>query len=379
MFSASFSFIPQSLRAPTASPRAPRVTALAYAPNGQKLAAVTTERVVFLFDENGEKKDRFKARSSVKDAAAARPFHVRGMAFSPDSTRLAVAQSDNIVFIYKLGSEWGDKKSICNKFEVPTPVTCVCWSPSDPNLVAFGCADGSVRAGYLRTNKTDTLYTRAPVTAICTSPDGRSLATAHTDGAIVLFDFADAGSFRQLAVHPCPPSFLAWGVDLAAAGPSGHVVFYESRSGRARSTFPPDPDAPTADVGCGAASPAGDTVVVAAHDALVVYSWRPRELKWEQTGRRAVPNMYAGTALAFRPDGAGVVVGTLTGCVDVFESMLRKVKYVGTDAMGHAKEVHLSYTSKSQVRLRDATTGASIAGESCCVWMEEAACLSGVV
>jgi len=28
---------------------------------------------------------------------------VRGMAFSPDSTKLAIGQSDNIVFVYKLG------------------------------------------------------------------------------------------------------------------------------------------------------------------------------------------------------------------------------------------------------------------------------------
>jgi intraflagellar transport protein 172 len=41
---------------------------------------------------------------------------VRAIAFSPDSQKLAIAQSDNIVFIYKLGPEWGDKKSICNKF-----------------------------------------------------------------------------------------------------------------------------------------------------------------------------------------------------------------------------------------------------------------------
>jgi intraflagellar transport protein 172 len=38
------------------------------------------------------------------------------MAFSPQSDKLAVAQSDNMVFVYKLGSEWGEKKSICNKF-----------------------------------------------------------------------------------------------------------------------------------------------------------------------------------------------------------------------------------------------------------------------
>lgn len=42
------------------------------------------------------------------------------MAFSPDEegfgTRLAVAQSDNVVFVYKLGKNHKDKKSICNKF-----------------------------------------------------------------------------------------------------------------------------------------------------------------------------------------------------------------------------------------------------------------------
>jgi WD40 repeat protein len=44
-------------------------------------------------------------------------YVVRGMAFSPDSSKLAIGQSDNIVFVYKVGSEWGDKKSICNKVD----------------------------------------------------------------------------------------------------------------------------------------------------------------------------------------------------------------------------------------------------------------------
>lgn len=134
-----------------------------------------------------------------------------------------MAQSDNIVFVYKLGSDWGDKKSICNKFEVPVPVTCVCWPSGQPNLVAFGCTDGSVRVGVLKSNKTETLYSRAPVTAIAPSPDGRSVATAHTDGAIITYDFADSSSFRQVASHPCAPSFLAWGVDIVAGGPTGQV------------------------------------------------------------------------------------------------------------------------------------------------------------
>jgi len=38
------------------------------------------------------------------------------MAFSPDSDKLAIAQSDNVVYVYKLGTEWKERKSICNKF-----------------------------------------------------------------------------------------------------------------------------------------------------------------------------------------------------------------------------------------------------------------------
>jgi intraflagellar transport protein 172 len=42
---------------------------------------------------------------------------VRALEFSPDSLKLAVAQSDNIVFVYKLGAKFQDRKSIVNKFQ----------------------------------------------------------------------------------------------------------------------------------------------------------------------------------------------------------------------------------------------------------------------
>lgn len=53
--------------------------------------------------------------------------------FSPDSTKLAIGQSDNIVFVYKLGLEWGDKKSICNKFQQNHSITSLAWPLSHPN------------------------------------------------------------------------------------------------------------------------------------------------------------------------------------------------------------------------------------------------------
>jgi len=83
-------------------------------------------------------------------------YVVTSIAFSPDSTKLAIGQSDNIVFVYKIGLEWGDKKSICNKFIVTSPVTAMCW-PQE-NAIYFGIAEGKVRLANTRTNKSSTVY-----------------------------------------------------------------------------------------------------------------------------------------------------------------------------------------------------------------------------
>ena len=33
-------------------------------------------------------------------------YLVKGISFSPDSTKIAVGQTDNIVYVYKIGEEW---------------------------------------------------------------------------------------------------------------------------------------------------------------------------------------------------------------------------------------------------------------------------------
>lgn len=132
------------------------------------MAAVTTDRVVQLFDENGDKKDKFSTKPA--DAAGPKNFVVRGMAFSPDSTKLAIGQSDNIVFVYKLGLEWGDKKSICNKFLQHSPITALTWPSNRHNDLVFALSEGKVKVGQLKTNKAATLYAH---------PDGRESGRAR--------------------------------------------------------------------------------------------------------------------------------------------------------------------------------------------------------
>ena len=38
--------------------------------------------------------------------AGKKSYLVKGLAFSPDSTKIAVGQTDNIIFVYKIKEEW---------------------------------------------------------------------------------------------------------------------------------------------------------------------------------------------------------------------------------------------------------------------------------
>ena len=70
-------------------------------------------------------------------------LQVKGLAFSPDSTKLAVGQTDNIIFVYRIGEQWGEKKVICNKFIQQSAITCLVW-PHEQSHFVFGTAEGKV-------------------------------------------------------------------------------------------------------------------------------------------------------------------------------------------------------------------------------------------
>ena len=111
-------------------------------------------QVILLFDETGEKRDKFSTKPADSKYGK-KSYVVKGLEFSPDGTKLAVAQTDNILFVYKIGEEWGDKKVICNKFIQTAAVTCMCW-PSHAVGPIVGLADGKIRSAQIKTNKAST-------------------------------------------------------------------------------------------------------------------------------------------------------------------------------------------------------------------------------
>jgi intraflagellar transport protein 172 len=280
-------------------------------------------------------------------------YVVRAMAFSPDSNRLAIAQSDNSVFVYKLGLEWGDKKSICNKFIQTSPITSLVWPLSRLNEFVYGLAEGKVKVGVLKTNKPQVLYsTDSYVVALASNPDGTGTVSAHLDGSIHRFMFADSGSAQtKIAHHPCVPYALAWGHHICVAGNDSSVVFYDNDGGLER-TFDYSNDPTCREFTTAVFNPTGEAVVVGNFDAFYIFNLNARTETWEDVGVKKVPNMYSVTSLAWKRDGSRVAVGTLCGVCDTYDACIRRSRYKG--------KFEFTYVSPSQVIVKRLSNGSRI-------------------
>ena len=80
---------------------AAKITALSWSPNNLKLAVCTADRVIILFDDTGERRDKFSTKPADPKYGK-RSYIVRGLEFSPDSSKIAVGQTDNIVYVYRV-------------------------------------------------------------------------------------------------------------------------------------------------------------------------------------------------------------------------------------------------------------------------------------
>ena len=220
-----------------------RVPAMACTPNNKRLAVVDHARTVHLFDESGERRDKFVLKSAAGNDANGKTFAVRGMAFSADSVKLAIAQSDGIVFVYKLGIEWGERKSICNKYPAPSPVTCLAWPNSatlGPDTIVYGTQEGKVKIGF--NNKSQTLYSHdSPCVSLAASPDGAMLVSGHLDCSIMRYvldteDGSSATAATKVCTHTSIPYSLGFGESIAAGGNDCILQFYDKTDAPSRTS-----------------------------------------------------------------------------------------------------------------------------------------------
>lgn len=77
-----------------------------WSPSLNKLAVcMSSLNQITLFDSNlMEKKEKFTAKSNL--SSKSNDFHVKGLAFSTDGTKIAVGQTDFVIHVYKIGVNW---------------------------------------------------------------------------------------------------------------------------------------------------------------------------------------------------------------------------------------------------------------------------------
>ena len=302
-----------------------RVVSIAWTRN--KYAISTFDHSNLLFDDENQRRDKFTARP-----ASDGNFNITATAFSPDGGKLAIAQTDKIVFVYNVGIGWGEKKSICNKFPQTCAVTCITWPTNQTTGPVFGLSDGRVRIGQVKTNKSGNLYVHEScVVAVCSSADGASIAAAHADGQI--FKFHLDGRF-SLACKA--PEFsivsLAWSnFGILAACADGFFRAWNFEGSEIVS------------IDCKSSltclAVAGDVACVGCADGFI--SFACKKGVWEFGVKTEIDNFQV-TALTWNLQGSRVAVGNLCGGVAIFENCMRRSKAGNFEISYHSTQVHVS-------------------------------------
>uniref|UniRef100_A0A8C2ZEP1 Intraflagellar transport protein 172 homolog n=1 Tax=Cyclopterus lumpus TaxID=8103 RepID=A0A8C2ZEP1_CYCLU len=332
---------------------AAKVTCMAWAPNNTKFAVCTVDRVVLLYDEQGERRDKFSTKPQDSKYGK-ESYVVKDMAFSPDSTKIAIGQSDNIIFIYRIGEEWGHKKAICNKFVQTNAVACLLWP--EEHAVVYGLVDGKVRLANTQTNKSSTIYgTESCVVSLASNVSSKGILSGHADGTVVRYFFDDEGSGDsqgKLLTHPCPPYALAWAANGIMVGGCDKKVVAYGREGHILQTFDYGRDRTEREFTVAATSPSGHSVVFGSYDRLRVFDWAPRRGVWDEAKPKEILNLYTITSLAWKKDGSRLCVGTLCGGVELFDCCLRRAIY--------KNKFEMTYVVLSQVIVRNLSTGTRV-------------------
>lgn len=84
-----------------------RIQCLTISPNMTKMAVCFSQsNTVALFDLiSNEEKDKFALKAATKGGSR-KSFVVKGMCFALDSEKIAIGQSDCVIYVYRIGDSW---------------------------------------------------------------------------------------------------------------------------------------------------------------------------------------------------------------------------------------------------------------------------------
>jgi WD40 repeat protein len=214
----------------TCGPLAGPALAVAYSPDGKRLAAGGADRLIHVWDALTGK-ELFSRRGHGGD--------VTSLAFSPDGRRLASGGGTEAGLPGAGEVRLWDAASgkDLQTLPAPAPVKALAFGPD--GRLAAGCADGTVKRWDAAGKELPALKHAAQVHAVAFSPDGALLACGDGEiapgrtsaGQVKVWDFQDGREVLTLKGHPGPVVGVAFAPDgkrLFSADALGNVKFWDA-------------------------------------------------------------------------------------------------------------------------------------------------------
>lgn len=199
------------------------VKRISVSPDGRTLAAVGSNRAVYLMDVQTHAIRVLRGHSETVVTAS----------FSPDGKLLATGTIDGDVWLWNLERDTltilrGHERGEAGK------VTDVCFSP-DGKLLASNSYDQTIRLWDVATGaQRSAIDSGNRGGSLAFSPDGRTLASTGRDALVRLWDVASAAQARELAGHRDCTNAAVFSPDgrlIASSGCDRRVVLWDARSG----------------------------------------------------------------------------------------------------------------------------------------------------
>jgi WD40 repeat protein/serine/threonine protein kinase len=280
------------------------VLAVAWSPDGAKLASAGADSTICIIDRLG---------GMPQHRLIGHKREVFALAWSHDGTRLASASWDHCVKIWDAVTG----KHLLDCTGHTTEAHCVAWS-ADDRLLASGAKHGVVRiwdsvTGQLRGELSG--HTDA-VVGVAWSPDGLSLATASHDFTVRLWSPVDYSERRVLRGHTNWVNAIVWSPDGSKCGSASNdqtVRLWDPDTGTEAVQF----KGHTQGVKSLSWSPHGQRIATASDDLSVrLWSIDGSEIL------KVVGHTAALTGVAWSPDGTEVASSSYDGSIKLWKTGL---------------------------------------------------------
>ena len=312
--------------------------------SGNRLAVCTSSNnhLVIFSGPSLEKKEKFSLRAVDKEFSRS-SFAVKGVAFSPDSNRIAVGQTDNVIYVYKVSEDASDKKSVVAKYALPSACTCLYWHDAG---IVFGSADGKVKLIQTATNRmASVISSNAMVISMAVAAD--DVVVGFLAGAVIFTTIGSRDTSRQIATTTTPPFALALTMkgEVCIGGCDGKITFISLNlpandpKGKQSLEF-------GSDINCCSASPSGNMIVVASQDKLVIFM---HDKYWRQNQVIEMTGGFLVTCISWAKDGTKMMAATVNGGAELFSIQWKK-KVIGD-------RFQVDYVGGNQVVITDLSSG----------------------